>query len=111
MKCPNCGASCANDYNLCPYCGADLGEVIDADDVYEKIDNMDDKLDDINSKLNSSNKYESGQHNRSYPAEPSGMEKAARTIFFVVFFIILFIILIQAVRMCNMPFGGFGVMY
>ena len=104
MKCTNCGAPIEKEFNMCPYCGMSMKDMIDAEDVYEKIDDMDDKLDTIQSRLSTPN-----TGNPSYtPHPPSKSEEAvgkvATAIFFVVFFIVVIIILGNALTMCaTMP--------
>jgi len=108
MKCTNCGAPVENDFNVCPYCGANLKEYVEADDVYEKIDNIDDKLDNIQNKLNNnhSNNNTKNSYNQHYtPRKEEPVEKIAKVAFFIVFFIVLFIILGGALSMCSMTSG------
>ena len=101
MKCSNCGAPIEKDFNMCPYCGMSMKDMIDAEDVYDKMDDMDDKLDSINTKLD-----KNGTANPSAAHQPSKAEetagKVATAIFFVVFFIVLIIILTSAMSMCSM---------
>ena len=103
MKCTNCGAPIEKEFNMCPYCGMSMKDMIDAEDVYEKIDDMDDKLDNIQSRLKNPTQLGSAGYT-PHPASPTEekLGKVWSAIFFVVFFIVAIIILVGAVTTFSM---------